>query len=59
MVSLDELHFSNKDFWTGFIMTSFPTSLDEETDMTLAELMEENEMENTDINWWSNFTKYY
>lgn len=39
MVSLDELHFNNKDFWTGFIMTSFPTALDEETDMTLLVLV--------------------
>ncbi len=38
MVSLDYLQFKNKEFWTSFIMTSFPASLDEETDMTLSEL---------------------
>lgn len=59
MVSLDDLRFENRKFWTGFIVTSFPTSLDEETDMTLSELIEENEMIDTDINWWSEFTKYY
>ena len=57
MVSLEDLGFQNKSFWTGFIVSSFPTSLDEETDMGLSELMEENEL--IDIDWWNDFTKYY
>ena len=59
MVSLEDLEFKNKKFWTGFIISSFPTSLNEETDMTLYELIEENEMVHIDINWWNDFTKYY
>ncbi len=59
MVSLDDLGFQNKKFWTGFIISSFPTALDEDADMELSELMEENEMVDIDIDWWSDFTKYY
>lgn len=59
MVSLEDLGFQNKSFWTGFIASSFPTSLDEEIDMGLSELMEENELIDIDIDWWNDFTKYY
>lgn len=59
MLFLDDLDFSNRKFWTGFMMTSFPTALDEETDMTLSEMIEENKVADVDINWWNNFTKYY
>lgn len=58
MISLDDLQFNNKEFWTSFIMVSFPTSLDKDTDMSLSELVEENETINAD-DWWSEFTKYY
>lgn len=37
--------------------TSFPTALEEKTDMSLTDLIEANET--TDVNWWRNFTKYY
>ena len=57
MISLYEIDFSNLNFWTGFIATSFPTALEEETDMSLTELMTENGM--CDTSWWDNFTKYY
>ena len=57
MVSLDEIGFFNKEFSIGFMATSFPTALDESTDMSLTELIEEHGLSN--INWWSNFTKYY
>lgn len=57
MVSLDEIGFFNKEFWISFMATSFPTALDESTDMSLTELIEEHGLSN--INWWSNFTKYY
>lgn len=59
MPSLDDLDFSNRKFWTGFMITSFPMALDEETDMTLSEMIEENKVADADINWWNNFTKYY
>lgn len=42
MISLYEIDFSNRNFWTGFIATSFPTALEEETDMSLTELITEN-----------------
>lgn len=57
MVSLNDIVFLNRKFWTGFMATSFPTALDEKTDMSLTEMIEENDA--TDINWWRNFTKYY
>lgn len=57
MISLYEIDFSNRNFWTGFIATSFPTALEEETDMSLTELITENGM--CDTSWWDNFTKYY
>lgn len=57
MLSLSDIGFSNRNFWIGFMATSFPTALDKKTDMSLIELIEENET--TDISWWSNFTKYY
>ena len=59
MVSLDDLGFQNRQFWTGYIVTSFPTALDEESDMTLYDLAEENEIIDIDINWWNEFTRYY
>jgi len=57
MITLNDVTFSNKKFWTGFVATSFPTALDEETDSSLAEIIEEEEA--ADSNWWGNFTKYY
>lgn len=57
MISLHEIDFSNRNFWVGFIATSFPTALGEETDISLTELMIENGM--CDTSWWDNFTKYY
>ena len=57
MISLYEIDFSNLNFWIRFIATSFPTALEEETDMSLTELITENGM--CDTSWWDNFTKYY
>ena len=57
MISLHEIGFSNRNFWVGYMATSFPTALEEETDMSLTELMIENGM--CDTSWWDNFTKYY
>lgn len=57
MISLHEIGFSNRNFWVGYMATSFPTALEEETDMSLTELMVENGM--CDTSWWDNFTKYY
>ena len=57
MISLHDIDFFNQKFWIGFLATSFPTALEEDTDMSLTDLIEENEV--TDVNWWRNFTKYY
>lgn len=57
MISLHEIDFSNHDFWIGFMATSFPTSLEEETDMSLTELMIVDGMD--DVSWWRHFTRYY
>lgn len=40
MLTLNDLEFSNKKFWTGFVAASFPTALDEETDMLLSEMID-------------------
>lgn len=57
MISLHEIDFSNRNFWVGYMAASFPTAWEEETDMSLTELMIENGM--CDTGWWDNFTKYY
>lgn len=57
MITLNDLKITNKKFWTGFVASCFPTALDEETDMSVSEIIEENNA--ADINWWENFTKYY
>lgn len=57
MISLHEIGFSNRNFWTGFLATSFPTALEEESDLSLTELMIENGM--CDAGWWDHFTQYY
>lgn len=41
--TLKDIEFSNRKFWTGFVTTSFPTALNEEADMSLPEIIEENE----------------
>lgn len=58
MVSLEDLGFENKSFWPGYIISSFPTALDEDEDMSLSEVMEENEIDFNMV-WWNDFTKYY
>lgn len=57
MIALNDLEFSNRKFWIGFTASAFPTALDEETDMTLTELIDKNKA--ADIVWWNDFTKYY
>lgn len=57
MILLQEIDFSNRNFWVGYMAASFPTAWEEETDMSLTELMIENGM--CDTGWWDNFTKYY
>lgn len=57
ILTLHDLDFSNKKFWTGFITTSFPTALDEVSDMSLTEIIEENDL--ADYKWWCDFTGYY
>ena len=57
MISLHDINFSNLEFWMGFMATSFPNSLEEETDLSLTDLMVDEGMDNT--SWWRNFTKYY
>lgn len=57
MLTLKDLEFSNRQFWTGFFAASFPTALDEKTDMSLTEIIEEKSL--ADISWWNTFTKYY
>ena len=57
MISLHEIDFSNWDLGVGFMATSFPTALEEETAISLTDLIEDNEM--TVVYWWRNFTQNY
>ncbi len=57
LLTFDDLNFSNKKFWTGFVATSFPAALDEASDMSLDEIVEENGLD--DCDWWDAFTGYY
>lgn len=57
ILTYNDLNFANKKFWTGFITTSFPTALDEESDLTLTEIIDENDL--ADYEWWADFTEYY
>ncbi len=56
-IPFHDLDFSNKKFWTGFVTTSFPTALDEASDMALTEIIDENDL--ADYDWWADFTGYY
>ena len=47
----------NNDFWLYFIMTNFPESLDEITDKTCMEIIEENYTMNEE--WINKFIKCY
>ncbi|MBE6752777.1 MAG: hypothetical protein E7559_00235 [Ruminococcaceae bacterium] len=54
---LDTFRFGNIAFWAGFTASAFPTALDEETDMTAAEILSETDL--ADMGWWDEFTGYY
>ena len=47
----------NNNFWFMFFAYNFPLSLDQETDMSLTEIMEDNY--SVDMRWIDDFTGYY
>lgn len=57
LLTCDDLCFSNEKFWTGFLASSFPMALDEEADVSLTEIIDDNQL--ADFDWWSDFTGYY
>lgn len=54
---LDFFSFDNRDFWAGFLAGAFPTALDEDTDMSIAETLREAGLGS--ISAWDEFTGYY
>lgn len=56
MISLHDIGFFNRNFWVGFLATSFLNSVDEETDLSLTDMMTADGMD--DASWWRTFTKY-
>lgn len=55
--TLDDTKILSTSFWKCFVASSFPTAMDEKTDLSLVELIEENGL--ADIEWWNDFTGYY
>ena len=56
-LTLEDLKFTNRNFWGGFFASSFPTAFDEASDQTLSELMVEHNL--ADCGWWDRFVGYY
>lgn len=57
IIPIENFSFDNVNFWAGFMAGAFPTALDEETDMSAAEIVQENELGY--MEWWDDFTAYY
>lgn len=53
-VDIHELNISNKEFWFSFLAVSYPNGYDEETDMSVDDLVGEY----ADVQWWDEFTGY-
>lgn len=56
IVKIDKL-MKRKDFIVWFIMNCFPEGVDEESDMSIYDVIEENYI--FDMDWFNNFTNYY
>ena len=58
IITLEDLTFTNKKFWHCFIASAFcSVAYDEETDLSLTEIIEDNDLADTE--WWDQFTGYY
>lgn len=59
-VDIKELNFNNKSFWISFFCASYPNAVDEETDFTLYDILDEEDLADENVmNWWEDFTGYY
>lgn len=59
-VDIKELGFNNKNFWISFFSVSYPNAVDEETDFTLYDILDNEDLSNKEVmDWWEDFTGYY
>ncbi len=56
LVGLEELDFTNRQFWAWFLSVNYPDALLEETDQTMYELVEQ--VLPVDVRWTDAFTGY-
>lgn len=56
-ITIDEIDFLNQDFWSFFFYANFPNGYNEETDMSLGEMVEK--IIPINIEWVNSFTQYY
>lgn len=59
-ISFKDISFANKHFWNGYFEISYSNSYDEESDMSVTDLFEENELsDEEDFEYWDKLTGYY
>lgn len=56
-VAIEEVGFTNKNFWSYYFHVNFPNGYSEKTDMTVGEMVEE--IVPINIEWVNSFTQYY
>lgn len=56
-IKIDEVDFTNQEFWSFYFHVNFPNGYDEETEMTMGEMVEE--IIPINIEWVNSFTQYY
>lgn len=59
-IDIKELDFDKQNFWISFFSASYPNGVDEETDFTLYDILDEADLVNKEVmDWWEEFTGYY
>lgn len=56
-INFSDIDITNKSFWVDFFCMSYPNAFDEESEVSLVDLIEETGLSN--ISWWDNFTGNY
>lgn len=56
-INFNDIDITNKYFWANFFCMSYPNAFDEESGVSLADIIEEAGLSN--ISWWNNFTGHY
>lgn len=55
-IRLDELRFSNQDFWQYYFCVNYPNGYDEELDLAVSDILSQEKPAN--IDWINEFTQY-